>query len=86
MVKQAVYNFVRVNEWREIMRFLLLIISCFFLTACNDEPKEEVKPLTPEQRADNPLIKMQDDTTKKAQKYIDESLEKQKKTLEAIGG
>lgn len=65
------------------MKVLVLILAACGLVACDDKPKEKT-PLTAEQRAENPLLKLQDDTTNRAQKAVDEVLNKQQTALEGV--
>ncbi|SUO94824.1 hypothetical protein [Suttonella ornithocola] len=61
------------------MKTALMLIATFCLiSACSDDkPKESPKN-------DNPLIKMQQETTQKAQDAVNSALEKQTEALENI--
>lgn len=54
--------------------FLLLGLT---LAACEDTPPPPAK------EADNPLIKMQDDTVKKVEESLNNSLDKTRQTLDS---
>ena len=68
------------------MKYLLMLGVALGLVACGDDDKDKpVKTeLTAEQRADNPLLKMQDETTKKAEDAVNAAMAKQKEALESI--
>ena len=56
------------------MKNALLLLLGLTLAACEDTPP-------PAKEADNPLIKMQDDTVKKVEESLNNSLDKTRQTL-----
>lgn len=60
------------------MKIAFILATLCLLSACGDgKPKEPPKE-------DNPLIKMQQETTQKAQDAVNSALEKQNEALENI--
>ncbi|MBV7434784.1 hypothetical protein KRX19_07060 [Cardiobacteriaceae bacterium TAE3-ERU3] len=66
------------------MKYILMLAVVLGLSACGDDEKVTKAESTAEQRADNPLLKMQDETTKKAEDAVNAALAKQKEALDSI--
>ena len=73
------------------MKYVLMLGAGLLLSACGDDDKSAPKTDAPkaemsaEQRADNPLLKMQDDTVKKAEDSVNSAVAKQQEALDKVG-